>query len=304
MRARILLAATILAVFVGSYVSRTLLQYAEASRERRVAAASPGRIVSLAPSVTETLFALGLGDRVVGVTRYCDYPPEALQKACVGGYFHPNYEAVVALHPDLIVSTSQSVRPTFEKLRLPTLVVHHTSIDGILASIEAIGRTCDEEQNAEKLLADINGRLERVRRKTEGLPRPRVLVVVQRTLGIGAIEDTYIAGRDGHLDRIIELAGGQNAYQQGAARFPVVASEGLLTLNPDVIIDLTPGVTKSKLDQEAMAADWQQLDELRAVKRGQVYMVGDDYATVPGPRFILLVEKLARLIHPDLDWQP
>jgi iron complex transport system substrate-binding protein len=304
MRLRILLAATILLVFLGSYVSRTAIHQAEASRERRLAEAAPQRIISLAPSVTETLFALGLGDRVVGVTRYCDYPPEALQKPCVGGYFHPNFEAVVALNPDLIVSTGESVRPTFEKLGLPTLVVHHTSIDGILESIAAVSRACGEEHKAQALLADIERRLEQVRGKTEGLPRPRVLCVVQRTLGTGRIEDAYIAGRDGHLDRIIALAGGRNAYRQGTVRFPVVAGEGLLTMDPDVIIDLSPGVTKSQIDRQTMAADWQQLSELEAVKRGQVYLVADDYATVPGPRFILLVEKLARMIHPDLDWQP
>lgn len=302
MRAKSLLAAIILLAFGGSYAAKGFLT--ETSPERIQPAAVPQRIVSLAPSITETLFALGLGDHVVGVTRYCDYPPEACRKPQVGGYFNPNFEAIVALHPDLIVTTSQSVRPAFDKLRLPTLLVHHKSIEGILKSISAMGRACGAAEKAEQIVGDIEVRLDKIRRKTAGLRRPRVLCVVQRTLGTGHPEDVYIAGRDGHLDRIITLAGGQNAYGQGAARFPVVSTEGLFEMNPEVIVDLSASIVKSPLDRRAMLADWQELARVEAVKRGQVYMLEDDYATVPGPRFILLVEKLARMIHPQVDWQP
>ena len=116
------------------------------------------------------------------------------------------------------------------------------------------------------------------------------------------IEDVYVAGRDGHIDRIIELAGGRNALDEGSARFPVVSSEGILKIDPEVIVDLVPGLSGTELDRRTIRADWNQLAHVEAVRTGRVYVIDDDYAYVPGPRFILLVEKLARLIHPEVDW--
>lgn len=296
---RVLLAAVIVAVFAGSHWAR-----------KRVADdASPPlpqrarRIVSMAPSVAETLFALGLGDRVVGVTRYCSFPPEALQKPRVGGYMDPNFEAIVALRPDLVVTLegAEQNEAAFAKLRLPLLIVNHKSIEGILASIATIGRAGGVEDRAERLLADLCARLERVRAKVEGLARPRVMLSVDRTPGTGHIEDAYIAGSDGQVDRVIVMAGGENAYR-GRVRFPVVSGEGILQMNPEVIVDMVPRMTNGQTEATTRA-DWNELSRVAAVANRRVYVLDEDYVSVPGPRFILFVEKLARLIHPEADWE-
>jgi iron complex transport system substrate-binding protein len=265
----------------------------------------PQRIISLSPSITEILFALGLGDRVVGVTRYCDYPSEATTKAKIGGLHDPNFEAIVVSEPDLVImreASEESMVP-FRELELETLTVSHKTVEGILHSIVTIGRRCGAEDRAEELVADIKGQIATIEQKTAGLERPRVMFAVERTLGTGRIEDVYVAGRDGFIDRIITLAGGRNACPETAAGFPVVSSEGILRMNPEVILDMVPILVQEKHDKETVLADWQQLPELEAVRSGRVYLLDDDYAFIPGPRLVLLAKKLARLIHPEVDWE-
>jgi len=265
----------------------------------------PERIVTMAPSVTETVFALGLGDRVVGVSDYCTYPPEALDKAKIGGFLNPNYERIVGLRPDavLLLESSNRAPSVLRKLRLPVLQINHLSVDGILESIEEIGAACGAEGAAEEIVTDIRKRLDRIAEKTAGRSRPRVLVAIDRTLYTGTLRDVYIAGHDGHIDRIIELAGGENAYRDGHARFPAVSQEGIAGINPEVVIDLSYGLAGQDADPAEIRADWQCLPEVDAVRNDRVYLIDDDFATVPGPRFILFVEKLAHLLHPEVDWE-
>jgi len=295
---RLVLAATIVGVFAGSHWARQRL----VPQQPPPLPQHPQRIISLAPSITETLFALGLGDRVVGVTRYCVYPPEVRLKPKLGGLMDPNFEAVVALRPDLVITTEGADQhdQAFAKLRLPLVIVCHKDLDGILASITTLGRAGGAAARAERLVADLRARRARVRRKTAGRGRPRVLFSVDRTPGTGHIEDAYVAGADGQFDRMIEIAGGQNAYT-GRVRFPVVSSEGILHINPQVIVDLAsrlaPGMSRA-----AVRADWNALAGVEAVVHNRVYVLDDDYVSVPGPRVILFVEKLARLIHPEADW--
>jgi len=302
MHHKLILTAIAVLVFAGSFLAKGLLdepgggQPAEVGRCRRV--------VSMAPSITETLFALGLGDRVVGRTRYCKFPPEVREIPQIGGYFDPNFEAIVALQPDLIVTPAENVyaMPAFTKLKLNTLSVRQQNVDEILDSITDIGRAFGVQQKARLIVADLQERMQCIRQKTAGLPRPRVLVVVYRPLGSGRLEDVCIAIRDGHIDQLVAKAGGQNACRRGAFRFPVVSGEGLLEINPEIIIDLVPEASARELASEGILADWRQAGQLRAVADRRVYVLADDHASIPGPSFILLVEEFARLIHPEVNW--
>ena len=303
MRSPLLLATSIGLVFLGSFLARRPLR--EAEHTDRPPVRPYRRIVTTAPSLTETLYALGLGDRVVGVSRYCDYPPEVRQKPKVGGYHNPNFEAIVGLRPDLVIllAGDERSRSAFGKLGLTTLVVSHKNVEAILDSFVQIGRYGGVEDEAAAITADIEIRMERIRQKTTGLPRPRVLFVIERTVGHGRLEDVYVAGADGFFDKIIVLAGGQNAHPSATVRFPVISTEGILRMNPEVILDMTSGIAGGEHDNEAIVADWQQVGQVEAVRTGRVHAVDQDYAFRPGPRFILLVEHLARLIHPELDWE-
>ncbi len=265
------------------------------------------RIVSMAPSLTEILYALGLGDRVVGVSRDCHYPPEVEQvqkTGNVGGYYDPNLEAIVALKPDLVVMLEEqaAAMPNFEKLRIETLAVNQQTIEGVIESVRVIGGKCGRGPEGRWMARDLQERVDRIRRQTRSLSRPRVLFALDRTFGCGHLADLYVAADDNYIDTMIDWAGGKNAYSRRGARYPIVSTEGILSLNPDVIIDLVPGETVRRLGRRKLLEDWSDANGVAAVKNGRVMIFDQDYASVPGPRFIRLVEDLARRLHPEVDW--
>jgi iron complex transport system substrate-binding protein len=303
MAGKVFVAMIAVAVFVGAAWLKSRLP--EPATDAAAAETSAQRIISLSPSVTETLFALGLGDQVVGVTRFCNYPPEVNEKTRIGGFLDPNIEAIVALRPDLIVTLASDDPPesAFERLNFKTLVVDHRGVEGILDSITVLGRACGAEAKAEAMVAELRGRIDRVAKKTAGRRRPRVLFSVSRGLGTGRLEDIYVAGGNRCFQSLVEVAGGENVFAHETAAFPVVSTEGILYANPEVIIDLVPMVSHRREGLSTILDEWRQIPDVDAVKNGRVYALEDDFATVPGPRFILLFEKVARMLHPDVDWE-
>jgi iron complex transport system substrate-binding protein len=307
---KLILVAIVLLAFTGSYLGKKAIhESGDGISDVHVGTDSQDhdrkqyrQIVSLAPSITETLFALGLGDRVAGVTCYRNFPPEARTKANVGGYYDPNYEAIVALHPDLIIlfPEHEAPRQHLSKLGLNMLVVDHKSISGILTSITAIGKTCGADKKAESIVRDLQVRMERIRQKTDGLPRLRIMISVGRNTGSGTLEDVYISGKDGFYDKMITLAGGVNAYA-GDVAFPVVSRETIIRMNPEVIIDMIPDIDKKGWDKAMILKEWNAVSQVDAVSKGRVYVFGKDYVVIPGPRFILILEDMARVIHPEVD---
>jgi iron complex transport system substrate-binding protein len=262
------------------------------------------RIVSLAPSITETLYALGLGNCVVGVGRDCHYPAEVenvKKTGDVGGYYDPNIEAVLRMKPDLVIMREEQALalPQFEKLKLETLVVSQQSVDSIIESFRTIGRVCGKGPEGRQMTRDFQDRIDRIREQTQGLACPRVLFVLDRTFGCGHLADVYVAGDDSHIEALVELAGGQNAYRQRGVRCPVVSAEGILRLNPDVIVELVPPDTLDKYGRQAILDDWKELQAVQAVKEQRILVFDNDYALVLGPRLLRFVEDLAEQLHPD-----
>jgi iron complex transport system substrate-binding protein len=259
------------------------------------ASAPPARIISLAPSVTEVLFALGLGERVAGVTSFCRYPPEAARLPQVGGYLDLNLEAIVALDPDLVVliQDHDSARARLDELGVPTLQVDQADLDGILRSIGEIAARCSVPERGSELVAAIRGRLEAVERRVAGLDQPRTLAVVGREAGAGSITTVWVAGTETFYDDVIRLAGGANAVEPSPVLYPELSREGLYHVDPDVILDLLADLDERGVTAEAAAADWQQLAALRAVRSGR------ELTVVPGPRVAELVEEVAQALHPE-----
>lgn len=298
----VILAGFVGLVFAASIIAKALVSSdpAPVGADARV----PSRIVSLAPSITEILFALSVGDRVVGVTRFCDHPGEALTRTKVGGYYDPSYEAIVGLRADLVILLPEHEKPRayLAGLGIETLTVGNTTTDAILDAIAAVGRRSGAEPKAGEIVADIRARLARVAERTRELPPSRVLISVGRSMGSGALKDVYFAGEGTLYDEAITLAGGANACRGGGVKYPKLTAEGVLLLDPDVIVDLFADIKASGRSEDEVRADWRSIPGARAVAAGRVHILTEVYAVRPGPRFISLVEDLARILHPEADW--
>ncbi len=261
----------------------------------------PRRIVSLAPSVTEFLFALGAGERVVGVTRYCRYPAAARDLPKVGGLYDPNWEALLGLEPDLValLPAHAAQRERLEKLGIPTVVVDHRRLADIAAAARKLGEVCGQVERGKELASRLEARLADVRARTRGLARPRVLVSIGRSFGSSPLGEVYAAGPDTLYDQVLHTVGARNAVQAAAGPYPVVGMEGLAGMDLDAVVDLASHLAQAGRSTEELAADWASVPGLGPGSGVPVHVFTDQYAAVPGPRFVWFVEDLARRLHPE-----
>lgn len=258
----------------------------------------PKRIVSLAPSISETLYAIGLGESVVGVTRFCAYPPELADKPKVAGFFNDiNYEAVLRLRPDLVVMPSDNMAAGLEmkSLGLPVMYIDTRSLGGFMQAVPRLGASTGHEAGAARVIAQLEDSLARARARAKGKSQPRVLFAVMHSYeGVGQLNEVYAIGRDGFYDELIAAAGGKNVYE-GDLAFPRLSREAIIFLNPDIIIDVIP--TK-ETDLEAVRQSWQSLSSVNAIKNKRLHLLTDEGDTVPGPRSYKTLDTLSRAFHP------
>lgn len=253
--------------------------------------APPKRIVSLAPAVTEILFALGVGGRIVGATAYCDYPPAARRIPRVGDSAI-SVEKVVALKPDLVVASGSANRKAVEALermpsgRIPVFVVDPNSFGGLYSAIGAIGRIVGRSQAAAALCAAMRTRVETVTRAVAARPdRPRVLVVVQP-------EPLWVAGADTFMDELVRLAGGVNVAAGAGIGFRTLPLEQALADRPEVIL-----VGREAIDRLRTSPLWRATPAFHA---NRIYAIDPSVFARPGPRLVDALEQIARLLHPGI----
>jgi len=263
------------------------------------------RIISMSPGVTETLFALGLGDNVVGITRYCTYPPKTEKITKIGGFYDPSYETILSLKPDLVILlvSHKTIQKNLEKLGLKILIVENDKIEDIFNSIRIIGNFCGAKKNASELLENIKKRIRVIKNITAHLSKPKIMLSVDRNAGTQLFSEVYVAGKNIFYDKLISLAGGENICSTRNIRYPVISGEGIIRLNPDVIIDIIPDYKKKGLKLKNIIDEWNRFPSIEAVKNKRVYVFGDNFTAIPGPRFILTLETLAKTIHPEVQWK-
>jgi ABC-type Fe3+-hydroxamate transport system substrate-binding protein len=258
----------------------------------RAAGAAPQRIVSLTPALTEILFAVGAGDRVVGVTRFCNYPPEARALPKVGGYVNPSVEAVLALRPDLVVVSpgpgNRDAALAVRRAGVRVEVVPAETLPESFSAIETIGEVCGRGAEARDLVAGLRARIETVRARVAALPKARALFVVQ-------VDPIIAAGRDTLPSQLVAEAGGDNVIE--APRYPRLGVESVAAANPDVILQSRMDVTAPDAHTEMLF--WKRWPSIPAVAAGRVVVLPDDVALRPGPRVADAVEELAGILHPD-----
>ena len=260
------------------------------------------RIISMAPNITETLFALGCGDHVAGVTSFCYYPAEAAEKPRIGGFFDPNYEAIIRLKPDMVIilPEHEAVRDYLDSAGIMYRTVHNRTVREILETITVIGTLCGVPNRADSLRSEIESYLDSVQSATSGMPKPRALVSIGRQMGAGTLEDVYVAGKNTIYDELLHMAGGKNAYNGIDIPYPELSVEGIMQLDPEVIFDLATGLEPDAVDMAALKNDWSAARGTSAVDKGRVHVLDGDYATIPGPRIILLIADFAEYLHPGL----
>ena len=257
----------------------------------------PQRIVSMSPSNTEILFALGLGDRVVGVTDYCDFPPEALDKQKIGGFSNPDLERVVALSPDLIVADQiheKEVIPELERRNLPVFVMDPRNLDQVLESISLLGRATGKEAEAARLVDGMKARIAAVARQVATLSqqdRPRVLFITWH-------DPLWTAGKGTWHDELITLAGGKNLFPELAGH-KTADLEVALQRDPQVII-AGSGHGDALRAPYFWALDEPRLRGTEAVREGRVYEIDADIVSRPTPRLVDGLEEVLWLVHPEL----
>jgi len=261
--------------------------------------AQPRRIVSTAPSITEMLFALGLGERVAGVTTFCHYPPEAARLPKIGSFIQPNLEAIAALGPDLVIILKNPIElaQKLETLRQRVLEMDHETIDGIYGSLERIAAAAGTPERARALNGSLRAQLDEIRRRTAARPRRRMVFLVGRTPG--TLQGLVAVGRASYLNQLIEIAGGENIFRDAVAPYPKVGFEEMLARNPEVIVDMgdmaqTVGVTERH--KREVVALWNRYPALAAVRQGRVFAVASDIFVVPGPRMVDAAREFARML--------
>jgi iron complex transport system substrate-binding protein len=261
----------------------------------------PQRIVSTAPSITELLYALGLGDRVVGVDRFSRFPAEALRKPKIGDYANPNLEAIAALRPDLVIIPVNPVKlaDRLALLRLKVLEIDQESIAKLYDSFRLVGQATGAAAQAAKLTSAVQWQLEAVRARAAPLKRTRMMFVVGRTPN--RLDGLIVVGQASYLNEIIALAGGENVFRDAVASYPGVSLEEVLARNPDVIVDMgdmadTVGVTDEH--KREVTSLWERLSSVAAVKQHRVHAVASDVYVVPGPRVVDAAKSFFDMLHP------
>ena len=251
----------------------------------------PHRLVSLAPNITEIVYALGLGDELVGDTDYCDFPPEAKNKLHVGTMVNPSLERVVALKPDLALGTPEANRretaDQLERLGIPLYGVTANTLEGTLASIEDLGKILGRASEAQSLASQMQARIDRVEKRIEGRPKPKVLYVVWYRPLITVGPKTFIAD-------VIRAAGGIPIGPNLKGEWPRLSPEELLPENPPVILLPKTETFAPSLDDLRSLPGWR---ELQAVKEGRMYFVTEAIER-PSPRLVDALEEVADILHP------
>lgn len=252
----------------------------------------PERILSLAPSNTEILFALGAGPRVVGVDRFSDYPPEAREKAQVGGIVDPSFEKIVALEPDIVFAINgEDIVSRLEDLGLTVFVLEPRNLEQVYEGIRAIGRIIGSDGRAEEVVSAMQARVRTVTARVADLPpgeRPKVFHEVWP-------EPLATAGPGTFIDDLITLAGGRNIFADAGEEWPQVSAEVVVQRDPDVIITSFPESVSELKGKER--GGW---EGVAAVKNGRIGLVDQDLIARPGPRIVAGLEAVARVIHPEL----
>ena len=255
------------------------------------------RIVSLAPNLTEILFALGLEKEIVRVTLNSDYPPSAAKKPKAGTFWQPNIEAIIAARPDLIVTLGfeqqKNLAERLKRINYNCLIVNIKKVNDLFEAVEIIGAATGKKLEANELVANIRDNLDKLSALVGTEEKVRVLWVVQR-------EPLRVAGRDTFVNEMIEFAGGENAIGPTLHKYPPIGAEQVIVCGADAIIEPSMQQKDLTAQQNKAMQYWSKFDNLPAVANNRIYVIPGDTVSRLGPRLYEGIDTIARCLRPEL----
>lgn len=252
----------------------------------------PQRIISLAPSITEILFALQLEEKIVGVSNFCLFPPAARKKEKIGDYAHPSLEKIVALKPDLVIGLAEgelrSLIARLTELKIPAYISNPGNVAEIIFSIRRIGGLTGAAKKGLEIAGRMEQKVKQIQEKVKNFPHPRVLHVLN-------FDPLLSAGKGTFINDLIRLAGGRNLAESAAGKYPRLSIEEVLTMDPEVILLASMKSADPLLEQRQW---WERWKTITAVRQGRVYVLDADLIHRPSPRIVIGLQEVARALHP------
>lgn len=284
-------------IFLGWVRCGLCTEFEDALGRKIILEEQPQRIVSLAPSITETLYYLGLGDRVVGVTQFSYYPPEATLKPKVGSYVDVNVEKILTLSPDLVIGTKDGNEAEkvylLDEAGIAAFIVNPRNVKEAIETVATIGRLCGIPKKGATLSLELSKRVDDILEKTRGRRKPRVFVQIN-------LKPIMTVNKNTFLHDLIQLAGGENMTQDEPITYPRISLEEVIRKKAEVIII-------SSMDRggqfEEAKREWERWPTIPAVKNKRVHLVNSDLTDRPSPRIVEGLEMIARLLHPEVEWE-
>lgn len=258
---------------------------------------APQRIISIVPAVTEILFAIGAGPRVVGVSSFDRFPPEVTKLPKVGALIDPDLERILSLRPDLVAvyGSQTDLRVQLERAGVPAYLYRHAGLADVTRTIRELGARVGRAEAAGAVAGKIEAELDAIRKRAAGRPRPRTLIVLGRESG--ALRGVYASGGVGFVHDMVDAAGGENVFGDIRQQAVQATTELILARRPDVVLELRAGaLTPEEVKRET--AVWNSVSAIPAVRDGRVFLVADERTVIPGPRVAEGTEVIARALHP------
>jgi len=253
------------------------------------------RIISLAPHITEIIYALNAQDQLVAVTDFCHYPEEAAFKDKIGGLLDPNIEKIVMLKPTHLfgLPSHEKLAQELTKFGLKVTMLSNENIHDVLSSIEIIGNILIRNQQATRLITCMKNRLDSLRENKTNILTPATLIIGREK---ETLKNITVAGSNTYIDELWSMVGGKNSYKDLPGRYSTISIESLLLRNPEVIIEFDMNKERG-VYREDISSEWKFLKNLQAVQKGHVLVIGGNHTLIPGPRLVMLAEDFNKIIN-------
>lgn len=257
------------------------------------------RIISLVPALTEMLFAIGAGPQVIAVSSFDEFPPEVKALPKVGALLDPDMERILALRPDLVISygSQTDLQAQLARAGIRVFSYRHAGLEGVLTTLESLGAAVGRQADGARVARDIRQRLDAIKARVRGRPRPRTLLVFERDAA--SLRGVYVSGGVGFLHDMLNIAGGVNVFADVAKESVQPSVETILARAPEVIVEVRAAGLLGPADIAQAKRAWRALASVPAVQRDRIEILVGEHLVVPGPRVVQGTEAIARALHPD-----